>query len=57
MKKVVIEDLDHSTQHLFFDFLSRASQSETQIREQMSDPDLDVSTLKFLALKKLVFPP
>ena len=29
----------------------------TQIREQMSGPDLHVFTLKFLALKKLVFPP
>ena len=28
-----------------------------QIREQMSGPDLHVFTLKFLALKKLVFPP
>ena len=28
-----------------------------QIREQMSRPDLHVITLKFLALKKLVFPP
>ena len=27
-----------------------------QIREQMSGPDLHVFTLKFLALKKLVFP-
>ena len=30
---------------------------ESQIREQMSGPDLHVFTLKFLALKKLVFPP
>jgi hypothetical protein len=29
----------------------------TQIREQMSGPDLHVFTLKFLALKKLGFPP
>ena len=29
----------------------------SQIREQMSGPDLHVFTLKFLALKKLVFPP
>ena len=28
-----------------------------QIREQISGPDLHVFTLKFLALKKLVFPP
>jgi hypothetical protein len=28
-----------------------------QIREQMSGPDLHVFTLKFLALKKPVFPP
>ena len=28
-----------------------------QIREQMYGPDLHVFTLKFLALKKLVFPP
>ena len=28
-----------------------------QIREQMSGPDLHVFTLKFLAQKKLVFPP
>ena len=29
----------------------------TQIRKQMSGPDPHVFTLKFLALKKLVFPP
>jgi hypothetical protein len=29
----------------------------TQIREQMSDPDLHVFTLKFLALNKTVFSP
>ena len=28
-----------------------------QIREPISGPDLHVFTLKFLALKKLVFPP
>jgi hypothetical protein len=31
--------------------------SRSQIREQMSGPDLHVFTLKFLVLKKLVFPP
>ena len=30
---------------------------DPQIREQMSGPDLNVFTLKFLALKNLVFPP
>ena len=29
--------------------------SESQIREQMSGPDLHVFTLKFLALKKVFF--
>ena len=32
-------------------------QFKPQIREQMSGPDLHVFTLKFLALKKLGFPP
>ena len=31
--------------------------AQPQIRGQMSGPDLHVFTLKFLALKKLVFPP
>ena len=33
----------------------REAYMEAQIREQMSGPDLHVFTLKFLALKKLVF--
>ena len=35
----------------------KSSTVASQIREQMSGPDLHVFTLKFLALKKLVFPP
>ena len=35
--------------------ISTKSQYDTQIREQMSGPDLHVFTLKFLALKKQFF--
>jgi hypothetical protein len=37
--------------------MTKVEIAKAQIREQMSGPDLHVFTLKFLALKKLFFPP
>ena len=41
---------------LFLLYIGRPARLESQIREQMSSPDLHVFTLKFLALKNWFFP-